>query len=139
MDHFQRTHGGHFEVVHGPISFTVTFGDQHCRSVDPNYQFKVVRTEPRLAHPNIRGGLVCLGFGFKPASRLRSIVQAFYLLVSGRVAATDHPFDPVVARYYLKHQDEVLALAAAPLWRRPIAAKVRVEARDRAAFEGTVR
>jgi hypothetical protein len=92
-------------------------------------QFRVVRTSRRLVHPNVAGGVVCLGGRFRPGTRLRSVVEQFYLIATSRVAAMGHPFDLEAAEFYLAHQGEIRGFRSEPLWRRPVAASVRVEAR----------
>lgn len=127
VEHFERIGPERYERVNRRIPFRVTMGDDYARSVDPNLQFRVVSTAMEIVHPNVKGGIVCLGPGFRPGTRLRSVVEQFYRIASGRVAATDHAFDADAARYFLSHSDEVRALRAEPLWRRPLAARARVE------------
>ena len=68
-----------------------------------------------------------LGGRFRPGTRLRSVVEQFYAIATSRVAATHHPMDPQAAEFYLAHQDEIRDFRNEPLWRKRLAARVRVE------------
>ena len=78
----------------------------------------------------MRGGIVCLGPFFRPGTSIRPLVEQIYRIVSGRDFATGHAFDGEACEYYLSHLDQVRALRAAPLWRRPLATRAG-ERRDR--------
>ncbi len=130
VEHFARDAGGGYRVVSDPIRFEIRFSDDYCKSVDSSLQFRVVRTDAGLVHPNVSGEVVCLGGAFRPATPLRSVVDTFYRIASGRVAATDHPFDLEAASFFRQSVDRVRALEAAPLWRQPLARSVRVEDRN---------
>ena len=126
-EHYVRKSDGTFAVVSSPIPFQIDFADDYLRSLDVNLQFRVVRTKPDLAHPNVRNGVCCLGGRFRPATRLRSIVEQFYGIATSRVAAIGHPFDVEAAEFYLDHLDEIRGFVNEPLWRRALATHVRVE------------
>jgi hypothetical protein len=128
-DHYVRDEGGSFVVTRRPISFQIHIPDDFLLSLSLDLQFRVVRTSRRLVHPNVAGGVVCLGGRFRPGTRLRSVVEQFYLIATSRVAAMGHPFDLEAAEFYLAHQGEIRGFRSEPLWRRPVAASVRVEAR----------
>ncbi len=125
--YFARQAGGLFAVSNAPLTFSLTFPDDYCKSVDPRLQFRVISTEPRLVHPNVQGGIVCLGGRFRPSTSLRVLVEQFYAIATARVAAIDDPFDPEAAAFFVAHLGEVRALESAPLWRRPAALHTRVE------------
>jgi hypothetical protein len=127
IPHYERAGDGLCRLVRRPIPWRIQFEDDFCRSLDENLQFRVVSTSREIFHPNIRGGVVCLGPKFRPATRLRSVLEQWHGIASGRVAATDHPFDQEAADYFLAHRDEVRALECPPLWWRPVASRVRVE------------
>jgi hypothetical protein len=127
VEHYVHTPEGTFRKCMNPIPFTIEFEHDYCRSTDPLLQFRVLSCSPLMVHPNVAGGICCLSNKFRPATRLRSVVEHFYRLASGRLAATDHPFDHEAAEFFLNHLDEVRALRAQALWRRPIARSVRVE------------
>lgn len=126
IEHFVRASDGTFRKCANPIPFEIEFEHDYCRSIDPRLQFRVLRTTPLLAHPNVTSGIVCLGTRFRPATPLRALVELFYRLASGRLAATDDPFDRAAAEFFLSNPDAVRALVAPPLWRRPIARSARV-------------
>ena len=131
VEHYERGPDGTFRVSNNAVSFSVEFPADYCRSIDFNLQLRVVRCDSGVVHPNIHGGIVCLGNGFRPSTRMRGVIQHFYQIVSSRVAATDNAFDLEAAQFFLKHHAEIRALRAKPLWRRPLAARVQVRETDR--------
>ena len=60
-EHYVRGPDGTFVVRRRPLSFTIHFPEDYLRSLDPNLQFRVVATSRHLVHPNVSGGVVCLG------------------------------------------------------------------------------
>ena len=126
VEHYERSADGIFRVSNNVVSFRVEFPADYCRSVDFNLQLRVARCEPRIVHPNIHGGIICLGAGFRPSTRMRGVIQHLYQILSSRVAATDNAFDREAARFFLQHQADIRALRSKPLWRRPVAARVQV-------------
>ncbi len=126
-EHYVRDSDGAFVVTRRPIPFEIHFPDDYLRSLDPELQFRVASTSRHIVHPNILGGIVCLGGRFRPGTRLRSLVEHFYGIATGRVVAIGHPFDPMAAEFFLDHMDVVRGFRNEPLWREPLAARVRVE------------
>jgi hypothetical protein len=126
-EHYVRDAEGSFVVTRRPIPFQIDFPDDYLRSLDPNLQFRVLSTSRQVIHPNVHGGVVCLGGRFRPGTRLRSIVEQFHGIATSRVMALDHPFDRQAAEFFRAHLDTVRAFRNEPLWRRPLAASVRVE------------
>jgi hypothetical protein len=108
------------------VGFTIHFPPDYCRSTDPNLQFRVVRIHCPLLHPNVKGGVVCLGPHFRPGTRVRPLVQQIYGIISGRIFATDHAFDAEACKYYLLHLGQVRTLRTRPLWRRSVVGHARV-------------
>lgn len=131
VEHYERSLDGTFRVSNSAVSFSVEFPADYCRSIDFNLQLRVVRCDPRIVHPNIHGGIVCLGAGFRPSTRIRGLIQHFYQILSSRVTTTDNAFDRDAAQFFIKHQADIRALRAKPLWRRPTAARVQVREVDR--------
>lgn len=128
VEHFERSQDGSVVLSAGPVQFSLSFVSDYLRSADPGLQFRVARVWSPLVHPNASAaGLVCLGGGFRPGTGLRALVDHLYLMISGRVFATDHAFDADAQRYFLSHLDAVKALRAKPLWRRSLARAARVE------------
>jgi hypothetical protein len=128
IEHFEPVPGGTVRVTSCDVPVKITFPLDYLRSTDPSLQFRVVRVLGPLLHPNHRDdGTLCLGPAFHPGSRLASIVEQVYGIVSGRIAATAHGLDRAACDYYLAHPAEVRALQAEPLWRVKVAASVRVE------------
>jgi hypothetical protein len=127
VEHFELEPGGTVHVSARDVPISVRFPPDYLRSADPSLQFRVVRVHVPLFHPNHRSGSLCLGPAFHPGSRLRSLVEQVFGIVSGRIAATDHGFDKDACDYFLAHPEEVRALRAQPLWRQAIATRVRVE------------
>ncbi len=132
VEHFERSTAGTVAVSAAAVKFTVHFPADYCRSIDPQLQFRVARVHGALVHPNCHGGVVCLGPHFRPGTRLRPLVEQLYDMIAARVFATNHAFDAAAARYYLQHLEEVRTLKSPPLWRRRLAASIRVEPRTSA-------
>jgi hypothetical protein len=118
IEHLMCASDGTIAPSSEPIDFTLEFPADYCRSVNPTLQFRVAHLSTPLFHPNVRGGIVCLGPHFKPSTRARAVVEQIYRIVSARVRAIDHGFDADACRYYLAHSEQVAGLRAAPLWRR---------------------
>jgi hypothetical protein len=129
LEHFERDPVAGVRVVTRAIAAALRIPDDYLRSSDGSLQFRVASTEPRVFHPNCKAGCVCLGPRFAPGTTLRSLVAQLYDLLSSRVFASDHGFDPEASRFYLENIERVAAIRASapPLWRRPLAASVRVE------------
>jgi hypothetical protein len=122
VEHLEWVGDGTVRVSSDPLSFVISFPFDYCRSTDPQLQFRVARFTTPLLHPNCqRSGIICQGSGFRPGTRLRPLIQEVYTIACGRNCRTDHAFDPAAAEYYLAHLDQVRALRARPLWRRPVA------------------
>lgn len=132
-EHLVRDSTGNVRVSSAPIPFSVGFPDDYLSCLDSGLQFRVARVHPQhpIFHSNVQhGGLLCLGPDFAPGTRLRPLVEQLYGILSFAIIATDHPFDVEAARYLVEHVEQVRALRAPPLWRRPVAGEVRVEALD---------
>jgi hypothetical protein len=125
-EHYVRENGV-IQVTKRPLPFRIRMESDYCKSLDPHLQMRVIRTSSELYHPNVHGGSVCLGPKFRPATSLRVLVEQFYRIATGRVAATNDPFDPEASEYFLDHIDQVRAFENPPLWRSPVASRVRVE------------
>jgi hypothetical protein len=128
VTHFERAPAGGARIVTGPVAATLRIPDDYLRSGDGSLQFRVASVEPRIVHPNCRAGVVCLGPRFAPGTKLRPLVEQLYDILASRVFASDHGFDAEACRVYLANLERVKAIRAAapPLWRRPLAAGVRV-------------
>jgi hypothetical protein len=127
IDHYVRGDDGAFVVTRRPIPFQIHFPHDYLKSLDPNLQFRVVHTARDLVHPNVNGGVVCLGGRFRPGTRLRAVLEQFHGIATSRVAAIDHPFDLQSADFFLAHLDVVRGFRSEPLWRSPLAARIHVE------------
>lgn len=127
IEHLERLADGTVRHSLAPILFDVQFPPDYLRSLDEDLQFRISRVHVSLYHPNIRSGLVCLGPRFRCGTRLKPLVEHLYGIFSARTRATDHAFNPEPRHYYLNHVDEIKALRAAPLWRRPVASRVDVK------------
>lgn len=135
VEHFERRPDGRPRLSNEPIAFTLHFPDSYLRSGDPKLQYQVLRVGSRVFHPNVRVGLVCLGHGFRPGTRLRPLVEQAYAVLSSRVYATQDALDGEARDYYRRHVEEVRRLRASPLWRHPVAGRVRVSDRAQPAAE----
>lgn len=127
--HFTRSPNGLVRPSTDAIPFLIRLPHFYLRSQDPNLGFLVVRVHAPLHHPNVRGGLVCLGPLFHPGTPLLALIEHVYGIVSSQIFATDHPFSHTARDFYLEHRDRVseMARSAPALWRRSVAARVRVE------------
>jgi hypothetical protein len=130
VEHFERAPARGIRDCSEPISFSIHFPPHYLRSGDPTLQFRVARAYTPLFHPNVSGRLVCLGTDFACGTRLRPLLEQVYGIFSSQIFATDHAFDPDARDYYLDHGEEVRALRAPPLWRRPVASEVTVVTLD---------
>ena len=127
VEYLVRSEDGTIRHSLDPILFGLNFPADYLRSVDPGLQFRVAAAYVLLYHPNIRKGMICLGPGFAPGTRLGPLVEQIHAIFSARVHATDDAFDSEARQYYLTHVDEIRALRSAPLWRRPVALRVDVK------------
>ncbi|MEN8185262.1 MAG: hypothetical protein ABFS46_22290, partial [Myxococcota bacterium] len=123
VQHFVREPGGAVHVSDDPIPFSIHLPEDYLRSVDPALQFRIVELHAPLFHPNVRGPLVCMGSRFRPGTRLRSVVEHVYALFASHVFATEDAFCPEARDFYRRHTARARSLQAAPLWRRPLAAR----------------
>ncbi len=132
VEHFERGPEGALRVSGLPLPFSLDFPDDYCSCTDGSLQLRVARVHASIAHPNLGpGGSVCLGPRFSPGTRLRPLLEHLHRICSGRVFASDSPWDPHAAEFFRRHPDRVRALRAEPLWQRPVAARVRVAAARR--------
>jgi hypothetical protein len=116
VEHFERGPNGTLCVSGSPLPFSLEFPDDYCSCVDGSLQLRVARVHAPIAHPNLGpGGIV------------RPLIEHLYRICSGRVFASESPFDPSSAEFFRRHPDRVRALRAEPLWHRPVAGSVRVE------------
>jgi hypothetical protein len=126
VEHFERDRDGSVRLTDASVPFSISFPRDYLSSADPTLPYRVVRVYSPLVHPNHRGGVICLG-GMKPGTRLRTLIETVHGVVQGRIFATDDPFDRDAADFFVRNVDQVRALRSPPLWRRRIAASVRVE------------
>jgi hypothetical protein len=127
VEHLRRPPGGAVGVSSDPIPFTICFPVDYLTSVDPTLQLKLVHVGAPVFAVNVRVPLICLGSGFQPGTRLRSLVEHVYAVLSSRVFDTADAFCREARDYYYRHADEVQQLRAAPLWVPPLARSARVE------------
>ena len=127
VEHLRREPGGPVQVSSEPIPFTICFPENYLSSVDPTLQLRLVHLGAPVFAVNVRVPLICLGGGFQPGTRLRSLVEHVYSVLSSRVFDTADAFCLDARDYYYRHADEVQRLRAAPLWVPPVAASARVE------------
>ena len=129
VEHFERGRDGALRVSGLPLPFSLDFPDDYCSCTDGSLQLRVASVHGPIAHPNLGPeGSVCLGPRFSPGTRLRPLLEHLYRICSGRVFASDSPWDPHAASFFRRHPDRVRALRAESLWERPVAASVRVAA-----------
>ncbi len=128
VERFTPGPGKIFQTLRRPLPFLLDYPDDYCSCCDGTLQLRVARVLAATVHPNISpGGIVCLGPTFRPSTRLRPLLEHVQRICTGRVFASESPWDARTARFFLKHTERVRALRAAPLWRAPIAQRVRVE------------
>ncbi len=72
--------------------------------------------------------MLCVGTLPPDPYPLDALLEHVYRICASQVFATDSPLDPLGAEFFRRHPDRVRALRAEPLWQRPVAASVRVEA-----------
>jgi hypothetical protein len=128
VEYFQRGPGGTFPLSRRPLPFVLDYPDDYCACVDGTLQLRVARVLAPIAHPNIApGGAICLGPTFRPSTALRSLLEHVHRICSGRVFATESPWEAETAAFFCRHLERVRALRGAPLWREPVARSVRIE------------
>ena len=128
VERFTSGRGDTFRTIRGPLPFTLDYPDDYCACSDGTLQLRVARILAPIVHPNISpGGIVCLGSSFRPSTRLRPLLEHVHRICSGRIYASESPWDARTAEFFRGNPERVRALHAAPLWRDPIAQRVRVE------------
>ncbi len=128
VEHFARAPGDTFPTRRRPLPFVIDYPDDYCSCSDGTLQLRVARVLAPIAHPNIGpGGIVCLGPTFRPSTRLRPLLEHLHRICSGRVFASESPWEAKTAAFYCSHPERVRALRGAPLWRQPVAQSVRVK------------
>jgi hypothetical protein len=125
---FTRGPGGTFLTVRRPMPFVIEYPDDYCACVDGTLQLRVARVLAPIAHPNIApGGVVCLGPTFRPSTRLRPLLEHLHRICTGRVFASESPWEAETAAFFCRNVERVRALRGAPLWRHSVAQSVHVE------------
>lgn len=128
VERFVPDAGGTFRIRGGPLPFSIDLPDDYCSCCDGTLQLRVARVGGLVAHPNIGpGGLVCLGPTFRPSTRLGSLLDHVYRICTARIYASHSPWDVRTADFYRRNADRVRTLRSAPLWKRAVASRVRVE------------
>jgi hypothetical protein len=131
VEHFAPGPGDVFTVSRLPLPFVLDYPEDYCSCSDGTLQLRVARVLAPIAHPNIGpGGIVCLGPTFRPSTRLRPLLEHVHRICSGRVFASDSPWEAKTAELFRRDPERVRALRAAPLWRQPVAESVRIESLD---------
>jgi hypothetical protein len=142
IEHLERAADGTARVSARPIPAVLQFPADYLRSVDPTLQFRVVRVNAPLLHPNCRvDGTLCLGNRFQPGTSLRPLLETIHGIFSSRIVATDNAFDAKARDYFVSHVEEVRRLRdrAPSLWHRALATEVRTERLEPGAREGGTR
>jgi len=149
LQHFVRHDDGSVDVSDEVVHAEILFPPDYLRSSDPNLAFRVVRIKSAVFHPNVAslpaaaagtaptiagwrpqrlslaaGGIVCLGHGFRPGTRLRGLIFQLHRIISGKDYATESPLDCEASSYFLAHLERVRALESPPLWRTRISRRV---------------
>lgn len=131
VEYFVAQRGGVLTATRRPLRFALEYPDDYCSCADGSLQLRVARVLQPIAHPNVSpGGVVCLGPTFRPSTGLRALVEHVHSICSGRVYASDSPWDAATADFFRRHPQRVRALRSAPLWREATARRVRVEPLD---------
>ena len=127
-EHFERGPGGSLRVSRSALPFSLDIPDDYCSCCDGTLSLRVARVHAPIAHPNLGpGGVVCLSVDFRPATRLRPLLEHLHRICSCRVFASENYLDPIAADFFRRYPDRVRALRAEPLWQTPVAGSVRVE------------
>lgn len=149
LQHFVRRADGSVDVSDEIVNAEIRFPPEYLRSSDPNLAFRVVRIKSAVFHPNVAspraaaasdaaataamppevfaagaGGIVCLGYSFRPGTRLRGLIFQLHRIIAGKDYATDSPLDAEASRYFLNHLDRVGGLESPPLWKTRISRRV---------------
>jgi hypothetical protein len=121
IEHLVHAHDGTVAVSAEPIVFSISFPPDYLVSTDATLLYRVVSVRSDLLHPNRAGSVLCVGRSFRPGTRLRTLVHQLHAVFSCQNFATESPLDAAASRYYIAHGDQIRALRARPLWRRPLA------------------
>ncbi len=128
IERFTSGPGDTFRTSRRPLPFSIDFPDDYCSCCDGTLQLRVARFLAPIAHPNISpGGVLCLGPTFRPSTRLRPLLEHVHRICSGRIYASESPWDARTAEFFRSNPERVRALRGAPLWRDPIAQRVRID------------
>ena len=121
LPYLRRLPNGTVEVAPGPVLIGVRFPEDYLRSADPHLYVKVASViTPDLIHPNISGGMVCLGASFSPGTSLTALLWELYDIVSYQNVTLDerNALNPEACRLLREHQQLLEPLRPAPFLRR---------------------
>jgi hypothetical protein len=129
--HLRLLSDGTVRIEQGPVTAGVIFPEDYLRSTDPRLYLRVASalTPFDLLHPNVRGGVVCLGAAFAPGTSLTALLWELYEIVSYQNVTLDerNAMNPTACRL-LRQQPELLSgLRPEPFLRRRHGMQVSVK------------
>ena len=114
-----------------PVLVGLTFPESYLRSADRHLLLSIVSVlTPRVLHPNVRGGFVCLG-DLMPGTPLRILLFELYEILGYRNLGLDerNALVPDACRFLRGNPDLLPKLVAPPLRSRRPVLSVRVSTR----------
>lgn len=129
--HLRLLPDGVVRVERGLVTAGVVFPEDYLRSTDPRLYLRVasVLTPFDLLHPNVRGGVVCLGAAFAPGTALTALLWELYEIVSYQNFTLDerNALNPTACRLLRQHPELLSGLKPEPFLRRRHGMQVSVK------------
>lgn len=130
VPHLRRTDAGTVEISRDPVLAGIRFPEDYLRSADPHLSLKVASLldPPSLVHPNVKGGIVCLGSAFGPGTRISLLLGELYDIFSYRNYSLVEAgsLNPEACRLLRAHPQLLDELRPEPLRRRQKELKIQV-------------
>lgn len=127
--YLRRLPGGTVGIHPGPVLAAILFPEDYLRSSDAHLYTRVAAVlSPHLVHPNVLGPVVCLGYRFRPGTRLGLIVHELYEIFtySNYSLVESNSLNPEACRLLRAHAHLLEQLHSPPWLRRKRSFTVRV-------------
>ena len=90
VQYLQRLPSGTVEIHPGPVHCLIHFPNDYLRSTDPKFYMRVASVlTSDFVHPNVAGGIVCLGGGFAAGTPISELLWLLFQIVSYRNCTLD--------------------------------------------------
>ena len=85
-----RLPDGTVGIQPGPVRCLIRFPSDYLLSLEPRLYMRVASVlTPNFVHPNVFGGVVCLGDGFGPGTPISEVIWLLFQIVSYRNCTLD--------------------------------------------------